>query len=281
MIFANKLKYFGALILLTVQSIIAQSSIDEQFNFAKNLFEQENYYDSITELKRLLFYDDKNEFSYEANELIGYCYKYGAKFTDAIRYFTLAEINSRNNEELYNSRIEIIRLNILRRTTERAHKLLDSLETDNRFKERIGEVNYWRGWTYIFSDDWKNALSIFSEVDSLKELADISRQTVNEMYSVSLAKTLSYIIPGSGQIYAGEYLSGIMSLGWNVLLGYLTINSFVNERVFDGVVLANFLWLRFYRGSLQNAENFAAEKNLETSNRALNYLQNSFKGLKP
>ena len=101
------------------------------------------------------------------------------------------------------------------------------------------------------------------------------------MYSVSFAKTISYIIPGAGQIYTGEYISGLLSLGWNILWGYLTIKSFIDERIFDGIVIANFLWLRFYRGNLQNAEKFAKEKNLIISNKAMNYLQFEFKGLKP
>jgi tetratricopeptide (TPR) repeat protein len=281
MIFATKIKYLIPLFLLTGSFTLAQNTLDEQFNLAIQLYEQEEYYDAVTELKRLLFFDETDKYIYEANELIGRCYKQGAKFSDAIRYFTFAEINSRNDEELYNTRIEIIRLNILRRTTKRAHKLLDSLHVDHRFSEKDHEINYWRGWTYIFADDWENAASVFSQVDSLVELAAITENIADDMYSVSLAQTLSYIIPGSGQIYTGEYISGIMSLGWNVLLGYLTINSFIQERIFDGIVIANFLWLRFYRGSLQNAENFAKEKNLIIGNEALNYLQHVYEGLKP
>lgn len=281
MIFVNKLKYLAITVLLLGSFSFAQNDFNKQFNLAKRLYEQEKYYDAITELKRLLFFDDRNIYTYDANELIGCCYKNGAKFSDAIRYFTLAEINAGNKEELYNSRIEIIRLNILRRTTARAHKLLDSLETDSRFADKTGEINYWRGWTYIFADEWEKASVIFSSVDSLQDLANLTRQTADDLYSVSLSKTISYIIPGAGQIYTGEYISGILSLGWNVLLGYLTINSFANERIFDGIVLSNFLWLRFYRGNLQNAENFAVEKNLEISGKTLKYLQFEYKGLKP
>ena len=102
-----------------------------------------------------------------------------------------------------------------------------------------------------------------------------------ELYSVSFAKTISYIIPGAGQIYTGEYISGLLSLGWNVLWGYLTIRSFIDERIFDGIVIANFLWLRFYRGNFQNAEKFAEEKNLIISNKGLEYLQYEYSGRKP
>jgi hypothetical protein len=274
-------KYITAAILLISFASFAQNSFDAQFNFAKKLYSDEHYFDTVTELKRLLFFDENSEYNYEANLLIGKSYKQGAKFSDAIRHLTLAEINAKNIDELYETRIEIIRINMLRRTTRRAFKLLDSLETDARFIDRKDEIKYWRGWAYMFADDWEQAAQTFAEIDTNHVLKTLAEEVDNDLYSVSFAKTISYIIPGAGQIYTGEYISGLLSLGWNVLWGYLTIKAFIAERIFDGIVIANFLWLRFYRGNLQNAENFAMEKNLVRSNRAVNYLQFEYDGLKP
>ena len=274
-------KYFTATILLIGCATFAQNSFDTQFNFAKKLYSDEDYFNTVTELKRLLFFDRNSEYNYEANFLIGKSYKQGAKFSDAIHYLTLAEINAKNIDELYETRIEIIRINILRKTTRRAFKLLDSLGSDERFIDRKDEIKYWRGWTYMFADDWEQAAQTFAEIDTSHVLKTLAEEVDDDWYSVSFAKTISYIIPGAGQIYTGEYISGLLSLGWNVLWGYLTIKAFIAERIFDGIVIANFLWLRFYRGNLQNAENFALEKNLVRSNRALNYLQFEYDGLKP
>jgi len=281
MVFAMKSKRIIFIAIFFVSTLFSQNSFDEQFNLAKKLYNDENYFDTVTELKRLLFFNSNSEYIYKAYEIIGKSYKQGAKFSDAIRYFTLAEINAQSVDEIYNSRIEIIRVNILRRTTGRAFKLLDSLEADIRFSDKIDEINYWRGWAFIFADDWENAAVIFAGIDSTIELTVLAKKVDDDLYSVSFAKTISYIVPGAGQIYTGEYISGLLSLGWNVLWGYLTIKSFIDERIFDGIVIANFLWLRFYRGNLQNAEKFAREKNLIISNKAMNYLQFEFKGLKP
>jgi hypothetical protein len=274
-------KYLTAIILFISCAAFAQSSFDAQFNYAKKLYSDEKYFDTVTELKRLLFFEENNEYNYEANLLIGKSYKQGAKFSDAIRHLTLAEINAKTIDELYETRIEIIRINILRRTTRRAIKLLDSLESDRRFTDKLDEIKYWRGWVYMFADDWEKAAQTFGEIDSTHVLKILADEVVDDLYSVSFAKTISYIIPGTGQIYTGEYISGFLSLGWNVLWGYLTIKALIAERIFDGIVIANFLWLRFYRGNLQNAENFAMEKNLVRSNKAFNYLQFEYDGLKP
>ena len=58
MIIAGKLKYSILLILLLVQNITAQGYLAEQFSFAKHLYEKEEYFDAVTELKRLLFFNE-------------------------------------------------------------------------------------------------------------------------------------------------------------------------------------------------------------------------------
>ncbi len=219
--------------------------------------------------------------AYQANELIGKAYKMGAKFSDAIQYFVLAGIHSSNNEQLYNSKIEVIKINILRRTINRALTLLDSLDNDKRFINKKEENTYWRGWAYIFDDNWEMAAEEFNKNDSAQVLRNISEKVESERYSVLKAKILSFFIPGAGQFYTGNFISGALSLGWNLLWGYITVNSFIENRAFDGIVAGDLLWLRFYRGNIQNAEKFAEEKNREISNKTLDFLQLNYKGEKP
>jgi hypothetical protein len=260
--------------------LVAQNSFEEQFDFAKQLFQDEKYFDTVTEFKRLLYFDLSGTYSYEANFLIGLSYKNGNKFSDALQYFTLSEISSTTSDEIFESRLEIVKINILRRTTERAFVLLDSLQNDAKFSNRIDEINYWRGWAYIFSDDWHKASLTFSKIQNEHQLAVFCDSINNDLYNPRLAKMLS-LVPGAGQFYTGEYVSGFISIGWNVLWGYLTINAFIEDRFLDGVLIGSLLWWRFYSGNIQNAEKFALEKNLEITNSALRYLQKDYNGKKP
>ena len=275
--FVNRLLFF---ILLVQIKILSQNYFIEQLQLADSLFKSQNYFDAITEYKRLLFFDSLDHFRFYSNFQIGLCYKNGAKYSDAIRYFVLAEINATDDEDLFNSKIQQVRTNILRRTTSRAEKILIEMGNDKRFEQHKNEIKYWRGWSFIFSDKWEDAYRIFSEIGETN-LAQICLNTHDKLYSVEFAKYSSMIIPGFGQFYSGEYLSGLLSLVWNVFAGYLTINAFNQERIFDGIVTANLLWFRFYRGNFQNAEKFAEEKNIRISNEALFYLQNEFNGIKP
>lgn len=279
MIFVNKI--FLVILIIFHFEIFSQTSLENQFEKAKVLFNQEKYFDAITEFKRLLFFDKQNSFGFDANYYIGLSYKFGGKYDEALRYFTLAEIKSADDSEYFSVKIHQVRINILRRTLVQANRILDELENDKKFFNKKNEIKYWRGWSYIFASEWKKASDIFGEDNLDSSLSVLCKNTDEQMYSVGFAKYSSYLIPGFGQFYTGEYISGVISLGWNLLFGYLTVNSFTDERVFDGIMVGNFLWLRFYSGNIQNAEKYAVQKNLIIENNALNYLQKDFAGIKP
>jgi len=270
------------LITFLFVSIEAQVQHNQlQIDYANNLYNNGQYFNAITEYKRLLFFDSSSAIKYQVNYNIAECYKAGGKFDEAIKYFSIASANTLEDEELFNSNIQIIRSNILRKTTDRALKLCDEIDKDPRFKYMTDKTNYWRGWAYMFADDWKNAAKMFDKISYNHELKKLAEQTDRAKVSVTFAKVISYILPGAGSIYSGKVLSGFMSMGWNALSGYWTINSISAGRVFDGIVVGGLLWFRFYRGSIQNAEEFAVERNLEVANKTLLFLQNEYKGIKP
>lgn len=258
----------------------SQTVLQNQFEIAKDLYNNENYYDAVTELKRLSFFDKEKEFDYETNLLIGLCYKEGAKFSDALFYFTKAILSAKNEKDELIAKIETLKIYILRRQINQAEKIFVELENKNDLIS-VDEINYWKGWAAIFNNDWNSAANYFSEIDSAKEIYNLALEVENNKYSVSFAKGISYIIPGAGQFYTGNYFSGLLSLGWNFLWGFTAINSFKEERIFDGFAVTLFLWTRFYNGNIFNAGKFAEEENIKIVNKALFFLQNEYKGLKP
>lgn len=277
------LTLFSFFIFLT--PLYSQINVEGQYKTAETLYKSEHYFDAVTEYKRLLFFDASGKWSFEGNLKIALCYKMGGKYDSAIQFFIKAEKSAPTPEDKFNVQIQIIRTNILRKTTGRAIELLDLLEADKGNISKIEEINYWRGWAYMLGDDFEKASAQFALTGMGEELKKICDKAHSDKYSVTFAKVISYILPGAGQIYTGEILSGIlsgiMSLGWNVLFGYLTVNSFVENRIFDGILTGDLLFLRFYRGNIQNAEKFAIEKNLDITNKTLFYIQNNYKGIKP
>jgi len=261
--------------------LYAQINLENQYKAAEEIYNLGLYYDAITEYKRLLLFDSGRQYEYEANLKIALCYKVGGKYDDAVPYFAKAEKSAPGQNEKFDARIQIVRVNILRRTEGRALELLDILEKEPADEPRIDEINYWRGWTFMFTGDFGKAAEKFEKSSKGEELKKISLKADSAKYSVTFAKVISYILPGAGEIYTGELLSGIISFGWNALCAYLTVNAFAGNRILDGILIGDLLFLRFYRGNIQNAGKFAVKKNLEIINNTLSYIQNNYQGIKP
>jgi len=275
-----QIKLVPILILLSLSSLNAQHHLHEILLKASQFYTSEKYLESITECKRVIYFDSEKLYHSTAYEIMGDSYKEAGFFSEAVQAYNLAETFSFNEEAIFNLKLKKVKINILRRTTSNAHRLLDELDSTFQYS-KDEEIFYWRGWTYIFEDDWKSASIEFTKIDSLHELKNFCEKVDNEKYSVTFAKTISAILPGSGQIYSGHYVNGLVSLGWNVLWGYLSIKAFKADRIFDGMMISSLLWLRFYNGNISNSDKFVTEKNQEITNNALYYLQNQYKGMKP
>jgi len=274
-------KYIYILILFFCSVSFSNDELARQYEYADKLFNEENYFKAITEFKRLSFFDETNVYAYESNYKIGIAYKYGGFYDNSVFYLSRAIRTTENIDERIQAEFQIVRCNILRKTTDRALQLLSQMEKDSIYSNHQNEIHYWKGWSYMISDRWDSAAESFANISDDNELKILSEQVFNDKYSVTFARVISYILPGAGQFYTGNYLSGLMSLAWNVLWGYLTINSFIENRAFDGVAIGSLLWLRFYRGNIQNAEKLAVQKNIEIANTALLYLMENYRGKKP
>jgi len=269
------------LFIFSFSNYMQAQNLKTQKRIADSLFQSERFYDAITEYKRLLFFSALDDHNYESNAKIGLCYKAGGKYSDAIKYFAIAKSNSKNIEDSVFTELQVIKINILRRTVPEALLLLNSMEGKYPNKIDSSTICYWRGWAYIMDDKWELASIEFDKINSEHPLKKLADRVELEKYSVAFAKFASFIIPGSGQFYTGNYMSGILSLGWNVLWGYLTINAFVTERAVEGILIGSLLWARFYKGNFQNAEKFAVDRNKEISNKAYEYLSKKYAGEKP
>lgn len=260
--------------------IYSQNDLIKQKNHADSLFLSENYFDAIKEYKRLLFFDKEGLFNYTAYNQIALCYKYGGKLENAFNYFSLALTKANSNREIFECKLNLCRLNIIENKTKNAHRILNELENDSLFVAYQEEIKYWRAWIFFYEKDYENASLIFHQLNEI-ELFELSKQNQEQSLSINKAKILSMILPGAGQIYSENYLSGIGSFIWNLIAGYLTINAFASERIFDGIVLTNILWMRFYRGNLENAEKLAEKKNQIIFINSLINIQNNFRNKIP
>ena len=250
-----------------------QDHLNLQFKLAEDLYAAEKYFDAVTEFKRLIFFDSTNSFRTRAEYYIGVSYKKGGFFQEAIEHLTLAQMQNRDDEFSYRIRVEIIKSNILRRTVQKALRDIGELEAVINDKDKKTELKLLKGFAYAFSGQWETSSQLFREA-GYPAVSDSIDRISGEMYSETKAAIFSAVIPGTGQIYTGNYLNGIISLGMNALTLYLTVNALAADRIFDGAAVGNFLWYRFYSGNISNAVQFVRQKNQQLENNALLMLQN-------
>ena len=273
-----KILPFVFVFLIAAGSLFAQREIKIQLAFADSLYNSGNYYQAITEYKRFLFFDKDSSAAGYCFSQIAESYKAGGFYGNVENYFRKAmkfekSINSQKITE-----VELIRTMILSGKTNRALNELDTFE--NKFGDSL-IADYWRGWTYLLNNQPELASFYFNESLAGKEISERLNKIINDEYSLFNIKLMSYILPGSGQIYTGHYFSGAVSFAWNALFGYMTVKAFKDRRIVEGLLIGDLLWLRFYKGNIQNAERFAKEKNIKLVNQLIENLQNNYKGKKP
>lgn len=124
-----------------------------------------------------------------------------------------------------------------------------------------------------------NHLQKWHETDSLLKIyAELNRifidsSELEELYqkpkllNKKTAKTLSYIIPGSGQIYSGNIFRGLTSIAFQGALAVFTILSIQNGFYFIGITSGLGTLNMFYKGGAKYAAYLAEKKNAEKINR--------------
>ncbi|MBU2445023.1 MAG: hypothetical protein KJ666_05545 [Bacteroidetes bacterium] len=288
-----KLIFALSFILITYINAAAQDSVDTalvtQYNYARELYDQEKYFDAVMEFKRLLFFDKKGKYSYESNLLIAKSYANGGFYKNAEEHFYRASAFSRSPRQLFDVKLEQLKMFLVSRNEQKAMDALSEISYRKEFLNFNDEIIYWGGFTNLFFGRAEAAKNYFYQIDDRDSeyfvhsqfLIQVCDSVLQNQKSVSTAKILSYALPGAGQFYSGEYFSGLLSFAWNAIGIYLTVDAFSSKRDFDGVMLLSLFWYRFYAGNIENTEKFAKNFNTKVLNKWLNYLQFEYKGPKP
>ncbi|PLX01152.1 MAG: hypothetical protein C0594_14140 [Marinilabiliales bacterium] len=126
---------------------------------------------------------------------------------------------------------------------------------------------YLEGICAIANNDYVQAKKFFIQAipaDSVSLIAEVEHLFENQRSLMKpkpvVAKILSAIIPGSGQMYSGEYRNGINSF---VLVGGLAVLTYYVASVYTilDAALAVFPWLqRYYTSGIRNAGLIADKK---------------------
>jgi tetratricopeptide (TPR) repeat protein len=237
------------------------------FAFAQSLFAAGEYYRAIGEFQRFLFFQSGHPLTSDAQLTIGLAFFCGERWLQAFEVFRritgtapdsarraeaalwMAETHARGGDQ-----IEAIRL---------FHELI------RQYPESViaQRAAYLIGWGYLRQRRWTEARDAFAQVDATSPYhasgdrlaAALSTPPELPHRSPTVARILSTVLPGTGQIYTGHTLiAGSIGAVGAGLEGAAGIGAF-------------FTW-GFYRTQMSNAATLANDFNAQAEERFIGQL---------
>ena len=260
--------------ILLALSTVALGEKPSSWALGVQFYQKGRYFEAITELKRYLFLHSRGNKRKEAYHLIGNSYRRGGRDSLALRYYELGMQVAGPTA----GRIPLLMdlLSLLREYGQYARIRLESEELlYNSNPELRSSVYYLHGWTYLQQQRIDEAVRSFGRMvpspDTLF-LASVDSLSLLPEKSEVYATALSYLVPGSGQLYAGH----AREAGFSFLLVSTTAASILWD-IYHGVYgLAfakyYFLFHRYYSGGAFHAREYVQEWNRERYERRLDAL---------
>ena len=246
-----------------VANIVIAQSIWETWKFANQQFELGNYNQALVEYQRVAFFDSKNEFN-EVHRKIGESFYAIGDYNLAIQNYDIAARVAKNDS----LKTELIfkKVNCLFKQNNYLFALNELLVLSDLNSSYLwNKFNLYLGIGYFGVGNYKESQKYFSKIIKAESLPDL-REIFNDFekfrkrFKPSKIQTMSMVLPGLGQIYSGNIVSGINSI---VLIGGIAVITVYIWQVYsflDAALSMGSWYYRYFSGGYRNAEIFAIEK---------------------
>ena len=236
---------------------------EESFQIALKNFHLEKYDLCIPYFKRVAFFESDN---IENLNYLAESYQKIKSYDNALVHYSLM-YNLLSNDSLKNEVcFEMAKCYMTQEKYDYAEiEILNIKEFNNYFKSR---KNYYLFLIYLYKGEFELSKNYFLNI---REFSDANINQIERSFShlekkirrsnPKVASALSMVIPGSGQVYSGNFSSGINSLLLTTTaLSIFTIISFRYSPI-EAILSVFPYYQRYYIGGVLNAINFVEEKN--------------------
>jgi hypothetical protein len=255
------------ILLLIIFSPLKESfaqNFEETIEFADLQYNQANYQLAVKEYQRALFFAKSDSIDYLYKQIASAFLK-NNQF-DQANYFYDLSYRTTKNDSLKNELI-FYKAQCYLFSGDFQHSIYELTNLGNTLTPYFRQKQcFYFAISYFGLEDFKKSETYFL---CLKENDSIAKQEITRLFksrrnlyrpNPNTARTLSRIIPGSGQLYSGDLKNGLNSIvltGGLALLGVYIYNEY---SLFDSI-LSTFPWfLRYYKGGYQNAKKIAQKK---------------------
>jgi hypothetical protein len=245
-------------------------SAEVPMNRADSLFGAANYSCAALEYEWVNYENTDNTTKAVALLKKSYCYKKLENFNLAAFTLNRIKLNDLSDSLQFRIRSEHALLCYLNGNLEEANSYLSEINfySNDSLRNTLLYLNILN----------KNEMQKWHETDSLlHKYIELNRPLIDSSKLASLfqkpkllnkktAKTLSYILPGSGQMYTGNIFRGLSSIGFQGALALYTFLSIQNGFYFIGITSGIATLSMFYKGGAKYAAFLAEKKNTNRIN---------------
>ncbi len=241
-------------------------------------FAQGNYDAAITEYKRFLFFHPDDVRIAEVYHNIGLAYRAQGLWTEAITALRTATRHAIDDESKSEYQLVFAVTLIATKDYDLAQLELIKVTLRSPSASLYRRALFLRAVAYIYQFRWEEAREVLKNWNTDARLDLLFDKAIGmPQKSVKVARILSTILPGAGQIYAGNWRSGVNALLLNSALGFLTIDAALDRHYSDAVLWGALVFWRYYRGNTfragQAAEQFNRQQIQQAADAILQWLQ--------
>ena len=266
------------IVFLSLFRSFSATADEYPLSLGKHLFAQGNYDAAITEYKRFLFFHPDDARVSEVYHNIGLAYRAQGLWTEAVTSLRAATHLATDAEAKSEYQLELAVTLIAAQDYDLARLELIKVTMRAPSAQLYRRALFLQAVAYIYQFRWEDAresLRNYTTDERLGALLDVA--TDIPLKSDRLAKVLSAIFPGAGQVYVGDWRDGINALLLNGALGFLTVDAVLDGHYVDAALWGGFIFWRYYRGNTfragQAAERFNQRESRSAADAILQRLQ--------
>ena len=257
--------------LALLAGLAARSSAEDQaLLMAAQLRDAGECDAAITELKRFLFFNPGHPETWRVQSKMAACYQALGQWDKAVAWYSVSSAEAPDEPSRAEAELDAAATEMAAGSYSAAEFRLLSLRSFMAARTLAGRDALYLGLVYVLSDRPEEAdrelrgyiaLLPVARQAAIGEILAKSRQA--QRRSPGTARLLSTLLPGLGQVYAGNLPDGVHSLFVTSASAALVVAALLIKDYAEAALAFTYLFQRYYAEGRSNAEQQAASHNAE------------------
>ncbi len=239
---------------------IAAQTLEQTFNYAEQQLALGWNDRAEKAYKRVLFFDTENRFRGQCMEALADLALEKDQYQDALNYLDQAYFLSRDLQQ--QNEYQTKRIRIYLETNQVQKALTEIYQTDETFD--TSRIKVYEAYCQYWLKDFDAMEAALQGLMSTAELSQIRKRAEKiERMNPKFYQTMSYLIPGLGQVLLGDLGQSVNSMLLSAGLATLFIHTAKRLTFFDAVISVIPWFYRYYSGGAKLTRQLAIEKKMQ------------------